>query len=68
MLKEFRIATLMLIVMTALTGFVYPLAMTGVAQVIFPKQANGSLIPGQNGTQYRKNKPPFRVLAAGSLA
>ena len=50
MLKEFRIATLMLIVMTALTGFVYPLAMTGVAQVIFPKQANGSLIPGQNGT------------------
>ncbi len=50
MLKELRVAMLMLIVMTALTGFVYPLAMTGVAQVIFSKQANGSLIPGQNGT------------------
>jgi|SRR5579884_3102001 len=44
MLKQLRIATLMLVVMTALTGIAYPLAMTGLAQVIFPKQANGSLL------------------------
>jgi K+-transporting ATPase ATPase C chain len=34
----------MLVVMTALTGVVYPLLMTGIAQVAFPKAANGSLI------------------------
>ncbi len=32
------------IVITLLTGIVYPLAMTGVAQILFPKQANGSRI------------------------
>ena len=34
----------MLVVLTALTGIVYPLVMTGIAQVAFPKAANGSLI------------------------
>src|SRR6516225_9146529 len=34
----------MLVLMTALTGVVYPLLMTGIAQVVFPKAANGSLI------------------------
>ena len=35
-------------VLTLLTGIVYPLAMTGVAQLFFPKQANGSRIVDQN--------------------
>jgi K+-transporting ATPase ATPase C chain len=36
------------VVLTLLTGIVYPLAMTGVAQLLFPKQANGSRIVDQN--------------------
>ena len=44
MLSQLRPALLMLVVMTALLGFAYPWAVTGVAQVAFPHQANGSLI------------------------
>jgi K+-transporting ATPase ATPase C chain len=44
MLSELRPAILMTLVLTVITGLVYPLAMTGVAQVVFPKQANGSLV------------------------
>jgi K+-transporting ATPase ATPase C chain len=43
-LSEIVPALRMLVVMTALTGVVYPLLMTGIAQVTFPKAANGSLI------------------------
>ena len=39
-----RNSLMSLLLFTILTGIIYPLAVTGIAQVIFPQQANGSII------------------------
>ena len=44
MLKELKPALVLLLIMTLVTGVIYPLFVTGFAQVLFPRQANGSLI------------------------
>jgi K+-transporting ATPase ATPase C chain len=48
MLRQLRIVVLFLVVFTVITGGLYPLVVTGIAQIAFHHQANGSLIQ-QNG-------------------
>jgi K+-transporting ATPase ATPase C chain len=44
MLREIRPAIVLVIILTVITGLVYPLVMTGIAGVLFPNQAQGSLV------------------------
>jgi potassium-transporting ATPase KdpC subunit len=75
MLKELRPGLMMMLVMTVLTGFIYPAVITAIAQVVFHDQANGSLIEsngqvigsrliGQNFTKAEYFQP--RPSSAGS--
>lgn len=49
-MKNLKISILMTIVTTVLLGLAYPLVITGIAQIIFPDQANGQLIKKSDGT------------------
>lgn len=49
LLAQIRPAIVSFIVLTVLTGIIYPLVVTGIAQGVFNKQAEGSLIPSSNG-------------------
>ena len=42
--NQMKSAIIMTIVLTVLTGFIYPVVVWGIAQIIFPSQANGSLV------------------------
>jgi potassium-transporting ATPase KdpC subunit len=50
LVAQARTAVVMVVVLTVLTGLVYPLALTGIASVVFSFQAHGSLLTGPDGT------------------
>ncbi|MDD5271486.1 MAG: potassium-transporting ATPase subunit KdpC [Methylovulum sp.] len=49
MVKHLKPAVMLFVILTVLTGVVYPALVTGLAQLLFPGQANGSLIVAENG-------------------
>ena len=64
--RNLVVAVLMTIVTTVLLGIIYPLAITGIAQVAFPDQANGQLIERErHGRRLADHRPG--ILDAGLL-
>jgi potassium-transporting ATPase KdpC subunit len=55
-----RPAIILFVILTVITGIVYPLAVTGIAQALFPREANGSLV-------FRAGKPIGSALIAQSF-
>ncbi len=49
MIKHFKPAIILFVLLTLLTGVIYPAVVTGLAQLLFPLQANGSLITDNHG-------------------
>ncbi len=60
-MKTLRTAFQMFLLLIAITGVVYPLLVTGLAQLLFPAQANGSLL-------YRNGKPVASLLLAQNIS
>ena len=52
MISQLRPAFSILLIFTVITGVIYPLVVTGIAQVAFPHQANGSLLVTEGGKTY----------------
>ena len=50
-MKELKPAILLFIAFTVICGGIYPAVVTGIAQAVFPKQANGSFITDRNGKE-----------------
>ena len=49
MVRQFKSAVIFLAIFTVVTGIIYPLVVTGIAQIAFHHQANGSLIKSEDG-------------------
>ncbi len=61
MTSLFRPALVLFVVLSLVTGLAYPLAVTGLAQVLFPDQANGSLVKAK-GVVVGRDYPALPIL------
>ena len=72
MIKELGPGLRLTLIFTVLTGLLYPAVMTGVSELIFPKQANGSLVTCQwESCRIKPHRPAFRqagVFSSASLS